>query len=437
MAGTDDGDRPREGANPDPTTARGASAREGRATRVAIGVAGTGMTLIVGFVGSWPWCIARILLVGAIGSRAMAATRGGSRRASAVASVAVGLVALPVGATFASSYLTTTGVSPRSIGGVLAAAGGLFALLSGVVASIRALHRWRRVLVVPGVLVLAYGVGLPLVMSVYATNVPRPGLGRTTPSDRGFEYRDVTFTTTDGVRLSGWYIPSGNGAAIALLHGASSTRSNVLEQAVVLARHGYGVLLFDARGHGLSGGRAMEFGWYGDRDVGAAMTFLQHQPDVDPRRIGAVGMSMGGEEAIGAMAGDARIRAVAAEGATNRVGGDWHWLGDRYGLRGTIQQGVQHLTYGIAEFLTAATPPITLRAAVRAAAPRPVFLIAAGNVADEATADRAIRAASPSTVTLWVVPGAGHIGGLRAHPTEWERRVTGFLDRALAGGAAS
>jgi pimeloyl-ACP methyl ester carboxylesterase len=34
---------------------------------------------------------------------------------------------------------------------------------------------------------------------------------------------------------------------------------------IVLAEHGYGVLLFDARGHGLSEGTAMDFGWYGDR----------------------------------------------------------------------------------------------------------------------------------------------------------------------------
>jgi uncharacterized protein len=42
----------------------------------------------------------------------------------------------------------------------------------------------------------------------------------------------------------------------------------------VLARHGYGVLLFDARGHGRSEGRAMDFGWFGDLDVSAAVSFL-------------------------------------------------------------------------------------------------------------------------------------------------------------------
>jgi hypothetical protein len=35
-----------------------------------------------------------------------------------------------------------------------------------------------------------------------------------------------------------------------LLPGAGSTRTAVLPQAAVLARHGYGALLLDTRGHG-------------------------------------------------------------------------------------------------------------------------------------------------------------------------------------------
>jgi dienelactone hydrolase len=205
----------------------------------------------------------------------------------------------------------------------------------------------------------------------------------------------------------------------------------VLDQAVVLARHGYGVLLFDARGLGRSGGRAMDVGWYGDRDVSAAVDYLRGRPDVDPGRIGAVGLSMGGEEAIGAMAADSRIRAVVAEGATNRVADDWRWLPDEYGLRGRFQLGVQVVTYSLTDLLTDASPPIALRDAAASAAPRRILLIAAGNVHDEAIAGEDIRAASPSSVTLWVVDGAEHTGGLGAQPAAWEQRVVGFLDETL------
>ena len=237
-------------------------------------------------------------------------------------------------------------------------------------------------MVVPALLAAVFVVMWSVSQAVAVTNSPRTSVGDTTPADIGLPYRDVEFETADGVTLSGWYVPSSNGAAIVLLHGAGSTRSSVLDHAAVLARHGYGVVLFDARGHGRSGGRAMDFGWYGDHDTSAAVTFLRSQPDVDDGRIAAVGMSMGGEEAIGAAAADARIRAVVAEGATNRVSGDKAWLSDQYGWRGAIQERIEWLTYSTADLLTDADPPISLHDAVAAAAPRPLLLIAAGNVDD-------------------------------------------------------
>lgn len=178
----------------------------------------------------------------------------------------------------------------------------------------------------------------------------------------------------------------------------------------------------------------MEFGWYGDTDVAAAVTFLQQQPDVDPGRIGAVGQSMGGEQAIGALAADDRLRVVVAEGATNRVAADKGWLADAYGIRGRVQVAVDTITYGLADLLTDAEPPTSLGDAVDAAAPRPVLLIAGGNATDEVLADTAIRSRSPGSVQVWVVPAAGHIAGLTVAPTEWEDRVCTFLDTALAGG---
>jgi hypothetical protein len=115
-----------------------------------------------------------------------------------------------------------------------------------------------------------------------------------------------------------------------------------------------------------------------------------------------------------------------------RVAGDRRWLPDRYGLRGWVQVAFDRLTYGLVDLLSAARPPVPLRVAAAAAAPRPVLLVAAGTVADEVTAGEWIQRASPESVEVWVVPGAGHTGGLRAAPGDWEQRVVGFLDANLA-----
>ncbi len=353
--------------------------------------------------------------------RSGASDRRGARRGWPV--FVAGLVLMPVGIGLGLPHVAKTGLQPLSVAGLIALVGGLVLLVVGAVSLVRARRGWRRYLVtLPALIVAVVMATAVLGQAVALTNVPATELGGATPADRGLAYRDVEFATGDGVTLSGWYVPFRNGAAVALLHGAGSTRSAVLDHAVVLAEDGLGVLLFDARGHGRSGGTAMDAGWYGDEDLGGAVSYLAGQPDVDPSRIGAVGMSMGGEEAIGALAADQRLRAVVAEGATNRVAGDKAWLSDVYGWRGAITEPVDWLVYNVADLLTAASQPTTLRSAVAAAPETPVLLIAAGAVPDELNAARYIQTASPDSVQIWVAPNAGHVGGLGADPAEWQER---------------
>lgn len=292
-------------------------------------------------------------------------------------------------------------------------------------------HGWRgRLALVPATLVLVALGLLTVGQAVAATVVPRGAVGAT-PGDVGLAFVDARLRTSDGVDLAGWYVPSGNGAAVVLLHGAGSTRSDTLDHAKALSGLGYGVLLVDARGHGQSAGRAMDFGWWGDLDVRAAVDALSTRPDVTDGRIAVVGLSMGGEEAIGALAADPRIRAAVAEGATHRIAADRAWLADVHGARGWVQLQLDRLTYALADALTTAPQPAPLRDAVARAAPRPVLLVAAAERPDEQDAARFLAAVSPSTVQVWTAPG-GHTGALAATPGEWSRRVGAFLADALA-----
>jgi fermentation-respiration switch protein FrsA (DUF1100 family) len=137
-----------------------------------------------------------------------------------------------------------------------------------------------------------------------------------TPSDFGIDdWRDVTFTTDDGLLLSGWYVPprTDGGAALIFVHGLGSSRGSLLDQAAVLAKEGYGALLFDLRAHGRSQGKQSSWGLAEVADVRAALHFLLAQPEVDPTKIGIVGHSMGGAIAIRAAAQLPEIRLVVAE----------------------------------------------------------------------------------------------------------------------------
>ena len=207
--------------------------------------------------------------------------------------------------------------------------------------------------------------------------------------------------------------------------------SDALDQAVVLARNGYGVLMIDARGHGDSGGEAMDFGWHGDLDIAAGTEFLQATSDVDPRRIAVVGMSMGGEEAIGATATNPAIAAVVAEGATGRTSSDKAWLSEEYGWRGAIQEQFEKAQFWVVDYLTESASPVSLRSAVADSGDTRFLLITAGEVPDEGSAASLIASGAPDRVETWNVEGAGHTGGLGTEPTQWEPLVIGFLDEQL------
>lgn len=356
-------------------------------------------------------------------------THRGRQDLLAALAVVVGIPFAAAGAGVAGRYLTKTGLGRAALLGLLALAVGLVLIVFAWTVFWRAAHGWRRLWFLPAV------VGSLLLMSSVTLGTmlawaPRTELGAQIPADVGLAYSDVSFRTGDGVSLSGWWIPSRTRAAVVTIPGSGSTRSATLGQAAALAQHGYGVLLLDPRGQGRSGGHAMDAGWWGDRDVTAAVAFAQQRPGVDRGRVGLLGLSMGGEEAIGAAAA-AGVPAVVAEGATARTAADKSGFLPG-GVAGTVQRALDQLTYATADLLSPAPQPGPLyRSVVRARST--AFLFIAGDVADEPQAVAYLRSAAPDRVQTWVIPGAPHTHALATAPREWTVRVTAFFDRALRG----
>lgn len=398
---------------------------------IAVVVAGTGILLVVVLDGSWWGRLVRGLLVAAATAAAWSAQWGGGRALRASATFVAGLAAVVVGVGVGGPHLVKGGSAGLTLAGLLSLLAGVPLLLAGGAGLIARSSRWLRPFTAVGLLAVAYAALWSWGQALAATNVPPSELGVARPADFGIVYRDVDVPTSDGETLAGWYVPPARGeAAVVLLHGAGSTRSHVLDQLVALAEHGLGVLAIDARGHGESTGRAMDFGWYGDLDIDGAVSFLAAQPGVDPERIGAVGLSMGGEEAIGAAGSNPLVHAVVAEGATGRMAADRAWLSDEHGWRGQLQEGVEWILTRTTDLVTDASPPMALRDAVVASSPRPILLIAAAERPDELAAGRWLQAARPDGVTLWVAAG-GHTEGLDLQPEKWTSTVVEFLSAAL------
>lgn len=98
-----------------------------------------------------------------------------------------------------------------------------------------------------------------------------------------------------------------NGATVCWIHGvgdSSQTYKWVILRA--LAGAGFNVLVVDLPGHGARHDRFSLPGALST--VPAALTYLRRRPDVNPDRIGLLGVSLGGMLSIRALAGGARVR---------------------------------------------------------------------------------------------------------------------------------
>lgn len=281
----------------------------------------------------------------------------------------------------------------------------------------------RRGLLALGVACAALYVVLPIAFSLLATHKARSPVA---DADLGRPYEDVTLRTTDGLTLRGWYVPSSNRAAVIAFPG----RSGPVEHARMLARRGYGVLLFDRRGEGESEGDYNAFGWGGERDLDAAIAWLATRPDVDRARIGGLGLSVGGELLLQTQAHAPLLRAVVSDGAGVRSIRDHVAAGDRGPLDWISPLAVQTAATAV---LANSSPPPPLTELVARIAPRAAFFVHAGRGSGGEDLNPIYHAAAAQPKQLWQIPEATHTGGIAARPTEYESRVVGFFHRHLLG----
>ena len=327
-------------------------------------------------------------------------------------------------------YTMKVGASGDDYTGLLALPAGVVLVLLGLVSlwqsrrteGTRGRRYLRRALVGTAGLVVAIALVAPFMMAYGYTHlgravVPDPKLG-------GADYENVKFETGDGLELEGWYIPSKNGAAVIAFPGRSGPR----KPARFLARHGYGVLLFDRRGEGDSEGDPNALGWGGTKDLEAAVAFLRERPDVDPDRIGGIGLSVGGEMLLQFAAESDDLKAVVSEGA-----------GIRSVREASEQSGAEKwaslptwgaITAGAAIFSNHSPPP-NLKDLASRIDPEAVFFIYAdrGQGGEKLSADYHEVAGRPKQ--LWKTDSA-HTGGYDAAPREYERRVVRFFSKALS-----
>jgi uncharacterized protein len=298
-------------------------------------------------------------------------------------------------------------------------------------------RRWQKVsAALIAVLLLAAGTGLGVKTKAEAHRLvtnPRetrkvPG---ETPANRGMAFEDVSVTTTDGLRLAGWFIPSAGRALVMVVHGYKEHRGSVLGVAAILQRHGYAVLVTSLRGHDRSDGETISFGAREMQDLAAWYAWVRTRPEVDPALIGMFGVSMGATIAIRFMSENPGVRALVADCAFSSV-------------EDTVETSVEYFT-GLPPFPFASlilfwmerelgvdSDTIDAKRWIPNISPRPVFLLQGGAdiVVSPESGERLYQAARQPK-ELWFEPELGHAEFLKKRPKDFELRISEFFKKHL------
>ncbi|HSP48448.1 MAG TPA: alpha/beta fold hydrolase, partial [Clostridiaceae bacterium] len=213
-------------------------------------------------------------------------------------------------------------------------------------------------------------------------------------------------------------------AAIVLLHGATSNREAITGYAEVLQREGFGVLALDLRGHGESGGDGVNsFGWDGSADVGAAVEYLAAQNGVS--RIGALGLSLGGEVLLHAAASYPEIEAVMTDGATFLSLEDYLALPAN---RSFVHSYTNRVVFATAEVFGGPPPEERIVDSIVKARDTRFLLVAGGAVKNEVDYNSLFAKLDESRCDLWIAEGAGHTEAFSRDPEGYAQRMTGFFE---------
>jgi fermentation-respiration switch protein FrsA (DUF1100 family) len=145
----------------------------------------------------------------------------------------------------------------------------------------------------------------------YSSIRPPKIISSITPRDLKMNYEDVSFQTTDGLTLRGWYIPAARKTekTLILLHGYPADKGDILPVLAFL-HEDFNLLLFDFRYLGQSEGSYSTAGAKEVEDLLGAIQFVKSR---GVREVGVWGFSMGGAVALMAIEKAPEIRAVIAE----------------------------------------------------------------------------------------------------------------------------
>jgi len=239
--------------------------------------------------------------------------------------------------------------------------------------------------------------------------------------EHGVVFQNIDLITEDNVRLSAWYTPPQNGVVILVAHGYGVSRPEEFYE--IFASRGYGVVAWDFRAHGASGGDFSSLGYYEVLDVKAALDFALAQPSVE--HVGAWGGSMGAVTMIRATARYPEIEALIADSPFTTLKEEMNLQVPFPPMRSLIRFFAERASGVNPDWVR----PIDDISKISS---RPVFIIQGLNDGMVALdSGQRLYDATGDPRLLWTEPGVPHLNMYSYYPKEYIRKVIKFFDGYL------
>jgi hypothetical protein len=238
----------------------------------------------------------------------------------------------------------------------------------------------------------------------------------------------------DGAILRAWNLrpARSNGRVVIVFHGVSDNRVSMNVYSEIFLRHGYSVLMPDARAHGASGGEMATYGLRESDDIRRWVDWVEASEH--PACIYGFAESMGAAGLLQSLQSETRFCAVAAESpfssfreiAYDRVGQFFHvgpWMGR------TILRPVVMLSFLYAKWKYNLDFEQVSPGKAVASTKVPVLLIHGEVDGNIPIRHSKTIAAGNHRVELWEVPGADHCGAIGVAAGEFEKRVVAWFEQ--------
>ena len=255
------------------------------------------------------------------------------------------------------------------------------------------------------------------------------------PEHYELPYENISFSTRDGLKLKGWFLPSAGGdkRTILMCHGMTDNKGLLLKQTHFLNKvGGFNLVYFDFRAHGESEGTITTTGGLETIDFDAAMAWLRLNKPELIGNVGAFGLSMGATVIVVSMPKHPDLRCAVVESPFTdyrTVIKRWFWNNVKVPYYPLVALTIMIVRSRLKSPEIALFNPV---ASATLISPRPLLVI--GGELDLLMPPEDVKliySAAGEPKQLWMVPDASHTMCREAAGPEYDTRLLDFYSRHL------